>query len=220
MNFIVGVLSIGFGVWLVWDSYLFYSCRLQSKAHIYLIEGSFPAYGAVLYGAGPMGIGIAFVGIVMTFPLSSDIATFILTYITGPLCVIGFGLVLWQPYRLTPSWLIWFEEYNYDIRSLLGEEARQTPNWTQRIKSQADLKAWVAEVREKHYEPQPIESYTEALKRAGITPPSKLPWIIAILGVPVGSIVTHFLLDNLFIGFVGGWIILGLIWLFYYLRGN
>lgn len=201
---LIGILLIGLGIWLVWGSFQFYFCHLQSKAHIYLIEGSRPAYQASSYGVGPLGIGVIGVGIGMTLPLSIDTIRFILTYISGPFCAVGLGLAIWQPHWLKPAWLRWIEEYNYDIRSLLGKEARQTPGWTQRIGSQADLEAWVAEVRQKHYRPQPTNSYTEALRRAGVRPPAKLPWGVSILVIAVASGLGQLLLGNAFIGFVAG----------------
>jgi hypothetical protein len=145
----------------------------------------------------------------MVLPLSPDTIRFVLTYISGPFCAAGLGLAIWQPRWLTPAWLRWIEEYNYDIRSLLGKEARQTPDWTQRIRSQADLEAWVAEVRQKHYRPQPIDSYTEALRRAGVTPPTKLPWGVGILVVGVASGLGQLFLGSAFIGFIiGGGVVL------------
>jgi len=207
---LAGILLLGVGIWLAWEAFQFYSCRLQ-KAHIYLIEGTHPNYEVALYGAGPFGIGIACVGISMALPLSAETFRFILAYISGPFFVVGFGLAIWQPRWLIPAWLIWIVEHNYDIRSLLAKEARRIPNWTQRIRSQADLEAWVAEVRQKHYAPQPTESYTEALQRAGMTPPSRLPWGVAILIVGVASGLGQLFLGNAFIGFIVGGAILGLI---------
>jgi hypothetical protein len=150
----------------------------------------------------------------MTLPFSPDMIGSILAYISAPSCVVGLGLAIWQPRLLMPSWLKWIEEYNYDIRSLLGKEARQTPNWTQRIRSQADLEAWVAEVRQKHYRTQPLDSYTEALKRAGVTPSAKPPWGVGILIIAVASGLGQLLLGNALIGFIaGGGMVLALYWL-------
>jgi hypothetical protein len=208
---LVGALLSGLGVWWVWDSFEFYACRL-SKAHIYLIEGTLPDYQALCYGLGPLGIGLICAGIDFAWHLPPDTTLFILTYVSGPFFVVGFALALWQPRRLTPAWFIWIVEYNYDIRSVLGKEARQTPGWTRRIRSQADLKAWVAEVRQKHCRLQPSESYTEALQRAGVKPPSKLHWGVSILAVAVASGLGQLFLGNAFIGFIGGWVILGLIY--------
>jgi hypothetical protein len=205
---LVGILLLAVGVWLVWETIQFYICRLQ-KSHIYLIEGTYSGYEAALSGAGPFSIGIICVAIGMVLSLPPDVALSILAYIAGPFFVVGFGLAIWRPRWLTPAWLRWIEEYNYDIRSLLGKEARQTPDWTQRIRSQADLQAWVAEVRQKHYRPQPIDSYTEALRRAGVTPPAKLPWGVGILVVGVASGLGQLFLGSAFIGFIiGGGVVL------------
>jgi len=155
-----------------------------------------------------MGIGAICVGVSMALPLSPDTSEFIF-YGSAPFFVVGFGLTIWQPRWLTPAWLRWIEEYNYDIRSLLAKEARQTPGWTRRIRSQADLEAWVAEVRQKHYKLQPLDSYTEALQRAGITPSFKLPWSVGILIVGAASGLGQLFLGNAFIGFIiGGGIVL------------
>jgi|GEM_PF-3140790 len=200
---LVGMLLLATGIWLIWETIQFYTCRLQ-KSHIYLIEGTFSGYGAALYGTGFFGGGIVSVGIGMILSLPPDVALSILAYIAGPFFAIGFGLILWQPRWLTPAWLKWIEEYNYDIRSLLGEEARQTPGWTQRIRSQTDLEVWVAEVREKHYEPQPLDTYTEALQRAGVKPPARSLWGVAVLIVGAASGLGQLFLGNAFIGFILG----------------
>jgi hypothetical protein len=205
---IVVILLIGWGIWWIWDSFHFYTCRLR-KVHIYLIEGNRPSYTALSYGLAPLGIGIIVVGIGLGLQLSPDVFGVVLAYLAGPFFAVGFGLLIWQPRWLTPGWLKWIEEYNYDIRSLLGEEARQTLGWTQRIRSQADLEAWVAEVREKHHQPQPLDSYTEALQRAGQKPPSRSLWGVAILIVGIASGLGQLFLGNAFIGFIiGGGVVL------------
>jgi hypothetical protein len=210
---LVGVLLVSVAIWLAWDTYQFYSCHLQ-KAHIYLIEGTNPSYEAALYSTGPLSVGIACTGIAIALPLSPDTTLSVLTYIAAPFFVIGFVLASWRPYWLTPAWLKWIEEYNYDIRSLLGKEARQTSNWTQRIRSRADLEAWVAEVRQKRYRPQPLDSYTEALRRAGVTPSTKPSWGVGILILAVASGLGQLLLGNALIGFfTGGGTVLALYWL-------
>jgi hypothetical protein len=120
---LVGGLLLAAGVWLVWSGCTFHFCRL-GKADIYLLEGSRPEYRAALHGAGPLGIGVISVGIGMALSLTTDTARFILTYISGPFCLLGLGLAIWRPRQLTPAWLRWIEDYNYDIRSLLAKEAR------------------------------------------------------------------------------------------------
>jgi hypothetical protein len=202
-SLLVGILLLGLGIWWIWDSIQFYCCRL-GKAHLYLIEGAYPGYRALSYGLGPLGIGLICAGIGIALPLSPDVTLSVLAYLARPFFVVGFVLAIWQPHWLTPSWLKWIEEYNYDIRSLLGKEARQASGWAQRIRSQADLEAWVAEVRQKYYRTQPADSYTEALRRAGVTPPTKLPWGIALLVVGVTSGLGQLFLGNAFIGFVVG----------------
>lgn len=207
---LVGILLVSVGVWLAWETFQFYSCHMQ-KAYIYLIEGTNPSYAVALYSAGPLSIGIACTGIAIALPLSPDTTLSALAYTAAPFFVVGFVLAIWRPYWLTPSWLRWIEEYNYDIRSVLGKEARQTPGWTQRIRSQADLETWVAEVRKKHHRPQPLDSYAEALRRAGVAPLAKPPWGVGVLIIAVASGLGQLLLDNALIGFIiGGGIVLAL----------
>jgi hypothetical protein len=208
-----GVLALGLGIWSIWSSYTFYFYRL-GEAHISLIEGSRPGYRAALHGIGLLGIGAIGLGISMALPITTDTIRFILTYITGPFCLLGLGLAIWQPRWLTPAWLKWIEDYNYDIRSLLAKEARQEADWAKRIRSQADLEAWVAEVRQKHHRLAPSESYVEALRRAGMAPPSARPlWGIGIFVIAVASGLGQFFLGNALIGFVVGGGIFGLIYL-------
>jgi hypothetical protein len=210
---LAGSLLSGLGIWFVWGSFQFYFCRLQSKAHIYLLEGTRPDYAAVSYGIGPWGIGLICTGIAIIGHLPPDTTLSILTYIAGPFFVLGFGLTAWQPRWLMPAWLRWIQEYNYDIRSLLGKEACQAPNWTQRIRSQADLESWVAEVRQKYYRTQPTDSYAEALQRAGMTPHIRSPWGIGILVIAIASGLGQLFLGNAFVGFVlGGGLSLALYW--------
>ncbi len=209
---LVGMLLLAVGIWLMWETAQFYACRLQ-KSHIYLIEFTQSAYEVALYGAGPLGIGIACVGVGMILSLPPDFALSILTYVAGPFFMIGFALAIWQPHWLTPTWLRWIKDYNYDIRSLLAKEARQEAGWAKRIRSQADLEAWVAEVRQKHYTRAPSESYVEALRRAGMAPPARPLWGIGILVIAAASGLGQLFLGNAFIGFVVGGGIFGLIYL-------
>lgn len=207
---LVGVLILGLGSWWVWDSVQFYTCRLN-KAHLYLIEGSFPSYESFSYGSGPLGLGLICTGVSIALPLSPDTTLLILTYIGGPFFLTGFGLMIWHPHWLTPNWLRWIKEYNYDIRTLLGQEARQTPDWAQWIKTRSDLETWVADVRKKYHEPQPIESYSKALERAGIVSSSRPLWGMAILIVAIMAGLGQLFLDNAFIGFIiGGGVVLAL----------
>jgi hypothetical protein len=53
---------------------------------------------------------------------------------------------------LTPQWLLWLEEYHAGILNLLKKEAQLMGGreWEARVRTQADLETWVAEVRRKH----------------------------------------------------------------------
>jgi hypothetical protein len=209
---LVGILLLAVGIWSVWSSYTFHFCRLGG-AHISLIEGGHPDYRAALHGIGPLGIGVISLGIGIILPLTTNTFNLLLTYITGPFCLLGIGLAIWQPGRLTPAWLKWVEDHNYDIRSVLAKEARQEAGWAKRIRSQADLEAWVAEVRQKHHRLAPSESYEEALRRAGMALPARPLWGIGIFVIAVASGLGQLFLGNALIGFVVGGGIFGLIYL-------
>jgi hypothetical protein len=201
---LVVIILLGVGIWFLWESFQFYACHLRSKAHIFLIEGTHPAYQAASYGLGPLGIGVICVGVSLGLPLSQETTRDFLFYGAAPFFVIGFGLTIWQPRWLTPAWLIWLVEYNYDILSLLAQEARQNSTWTQQIRSQVDLETWVAEIRQKHNEPQPLDSLTEAYERAGLEPQTRPIWGVAILIIGVASGLGQLFLGNAFIGFIFG----------------
>ncbi len=166
-----------------------------------------------MHGISFIGVGVISLGIGIFLPLTTDAFNFLLTYITGPFCLLGLGLAIWQPHWLTPAWLKWVEDYNYDIRSVLAKEARQEADWTKRIRSQADLEAWVAEVRQKHHRLAPSESHADALRRAGMAPPARPLWGIGILVVAAASGLGQLFLGNAFIGFIVGGGIFGLIYL-------
>ncbi len=74
---------------------------------------------------------------------------------------LGIGLVFFvlgvifagtQPSFLKPAWLRWLEQEHADIMPLLIREANEMGlgNWEQWVKSQADLEAWVAKVRQRY----------------------------------------------------------------------
>jgi hypothetical protein len=65
----------------------------------------------------------------------------------------------------------------------------------------------VTEVRLKHSVLPPTDSYLESLRKAGLTPPTKQPWGIAILVVGAASGLGQLFLGNAFLGFIVGSVI-------------
>ena len=60
-------------------------------------------------------------------------------------------LAIWQPKWLKPHWLRWLEEEHADVIHLLREDVHQDRwGWQRRVKTQAQMEAWVAEVRRRH----------------------------------------------------------------------
>jgi hypothetical protein len=59
---------------------------------------------------------------------------------------------IFQPSFLKPAWLKWLEREHGDIMPILQQEANAMESgvWEERVKTQAGLEAWVAEVRRKH----------------------------------------------------------------------
>jgi hypothetical protein len=62
-------------------------------------------------------------------------------------------LAIWRPRWLAPKWLLWLEDNHADIiYPLLQKEARKMGGqaWESRVRTQAGLEQWVAEVRRQH----------------------------------------------------------------------
>jgi hypothetical protein len=132
------------------------------------------------------------------------------TWAAFSLCALCIFLIGLQPWWIKPAWVCWLEEENADILDRLIEEARQTKDWDKRIATQEGLEAWVAEVREKWGEPQ-----IKLLPRPGrpyIPPEARGRWIVSITVIVVSSALGQLFLSNGLIGFIGGWLILGLIY--------
>ncbi len=66
--------------------------------------------------------------------------------------ICGFIFSFLQPSFLKPTWLKWLEQGHGDIMPILQQEANAMGLgiWEARVKTQADLETWVAEVRRKH----------------------------------------------------------------------
>jgi hypothetical protein len=60
-------------------------------------------------------------------------------------------LAVWQPEWLKPKWLRWLEREHRDIIQLLWKDIQEDRwYWESRVRTQAELEAWVAEVRQRH----------------------------------------------------------------------
>jgi hypothetical protein len=68
-----------------------------------------------------------------------------------PLQVAAYILAACQPRWLKPAWLRWLEREHGDIIGLLWQDVRKDRwGWERRVRTQAQLEAWVAEVRRRH----------------------------------------------------------------------
>lgn len=65
---------------------------------------------------------------------------------------LGFLLAYLEPDWMSPTWYRWLKREHIDILPYLAQEAHQLgrEEWLSRVKTQADLEQWVAEVRRKH----------------------------------------------------------------------
>jgi hypothetical protein len=161
-----------------------------------------------VYGFIPLGLFCFCTALVLVLPepwqTFADWAAF--SFVA--LCILLVGL---QPWWIKPAWVRWLEEENADILDRLIEEARRTKDWHKRVATQEGLEAWVAEVREKWGEPR-----VKLLPRPGrpyIPPEARGRWIISVTVIVVSSMLGQFFLDNGLIGFIGGWLILLIIYL-------
>lgn len=116
----------------------------------YLREGD-PLYNPkeFAYVCIPAGLGIIFFGIAL-FLSTHEARQMVFWGIVFPLCIALIVLLIWLPDWIKPAWVRWLEKEHGDILHLLLRQARRTPNWEQRVATQAGLEAWVAEVRDKY----------------------------------------------------------------------
>jgi hypothetical protein len=65
---------------------------------------------------------------------------------------LAFVFAYLEPDWLAPTWYRWLKREHGNILSLLAQEAHQLgrAEWLKHVQTQADLEAWVAEVRKKH----------------------------------------------------------------------
>ena len=65
---------------------------------------------------------------------------------------LAFVFAYLEPDWLAPEWYRWLKREHGNILPILAQEAHQLgrAEWLKRVQTQADLEAWVAEVRQKH----------------------------------------------------------------------
>ena len=140
-------------------------------------------------------------------------------YVIFSLMGIGVLLTFWQPRWLKPDWVRWLEENNQDILDLVIEEGRKTKDWGKMVATQEGLEAWVAEVRRKYNRPAPVAAPGEVAAKPTPTPRPGRPtrpwpgWPVGLVVIAVSSGLGQYLLGNGFIGFIGGWVVLLVIYL-------
>ena len=126
--------------------------RLGIWRAIYAVKG-YPIYmprDLVLVGI-PMALTVLSIGLIPILPIAKENRGGVITYVTAPLLIMTYILAMWQPWWLKPAWLRWLEKEHGDIIHLLWEDVRQDRGgWEQRVRTQAGLEEWVAEVRRKH----------------------------------------------------------------------
>jgi hypothetical protein len=163
-----------------------------------------------VYGFITLGLTCVVLSLVFVFPYPNPLSR-IMFWGSFFLCILSILLVGLQPWWIKPAWVRWLEEENADILDRLIEEARRTKDWHKRVATQEGLEAWVAEVREKWGEPR-----VKLLPRPGrpyIPPEARGRWIVTITVIVVSSMLGQFFLDNGLIGFIGGWVVLLVIYL-------
>ena len=91
--------------------------------------------------------GIFFLLFCVGFYLPDKGAGFVL-YLGFLIAIVGTILMRTIP-RLKPKWLQWLYNEHGEILDALRYEIRQDPYWNNKINTQAELEAWVEEVRER-----------------------------------------------------------------------
>ncbi|MEW5956940.1 MAG: hypothetical protein AB1801_04395 [Chloroflexota bacterium] len=160
------------------------------------------------YAFIPLGLSFISLGIMLLLPPLSKASSYALYtfFFLGGLGVIFF---FWQPSWLKPSWVRWLEENHSDVLDILIDEARKTPNWGHYVSTRADMEYWVAGVRQKHSLPLGVTPTIRPVIRSWL----RHNWPVGLVILAISSGAGQYLLDNGFIGFIGGWAILGLIYL-------
>jgi hypothetical protein len=159
------------------------------------------------YALIPAGLSLISLGIMLFAPPMGQISRYAL-YIF--FCLIGLAVTFffWQPSWLKPGWIRWLEKKHGDALGVLIQEARETPDWGQRVSTKTQLEHWVAEVRQKHSLPTSTTPVLQKQDRSWL----RRKWPVGLVIVAVSSGLGQYLLGSGLIGFVGGWVILGLIY--------
>jgi hypothetical protein len=195
----VGLLLIVMGVLI----------RIGRHKRWYLVDDNSMFYHkAVYYAFIPLGLASMFLAALPVLPMGGA-GQDLVVYVFFSLAGIGVLLTFWQPWWLKPGWVRWLEGNHIDILGLLIEEARDTPDWAQLVSTQAGLEHWVTEVRQKHGYALSTTPTVGSGDRSWL----RRQWPIGLVIVAVSSGAGQYLLGNGFIGFIGGWVILGLIYL-------
>lgn len=107
-------------------------------------------YANFVYAEIPSGITLILWAIA-TIPQLISIQPAILGISMG-VFLLGLFFNLFPPAFLKPRWLKWIEREHGDMLHILVKEANYLGlvRWGKLVKTQADLEAWVREVRQKH----------------------------------------------------------------------
>jgi hypothetical protein len=117
---------------------------------LYLIKGIpglYPSgYVYAFIPAGMLSLLFALAFVLPSRELAGDIVAF------GSLGIILLSIILMtvRPKWLKPWWLKWLEDHYGHVLEDILEEARNTKNFEQQTRTQADLAAWADSVAQKH----------------------------------------------------------------------
>jgi hypothetical protein len=152
-DFLVFLLLIAFGLVFFTMGVL---ARLGHFRWIYAMKGHLVlAPPPLVHVATLIGFGMMFMGFLPFLPIAPEKRGDLVGYILLPLLIAIYVLAIWQPWWLKPAWLRWLEQEHGDIIELLWEDVRQDRwAWERRVRTQAQLEAWVAEVRRKNELPE------------------------------------------------------------------
>jgi hypothetical protein len=195
----------GFGMWLVWSGL---RLHLGYWRRWYLMEDTIFAARPALFGLAPAGMAVVCFSVSLLLP-TLGARRIVAAYVVVPLVILAVILSFWQPKWLKPKWVCWLEENNQDILGLIIEEGRKTKDWGKVVATQEGLEAWVAQVRQKHGYARRMTPTAEERSRSW----AHRNWPIGLVIVAVFSGLGQYFLGNGFIGFIVGWVILGLIYL-------
>jgi hypothetical protein len=214
-NAFVALGLFGFGVWVLWSGL---RLHLGHWRQWFLMEDTMFAARPVLYGLVPFGLAVICFAIDLLLPTLEARRT-VAAYIVLPLIVLAVILSFWQPKWLKPKWVRWLEENNQDILELIVEEGRKTKEWGKVVATQEGLEAWVAEVRQEHNRPVPI--IASGVPRSAVVPTLRpehstrvwAGWPVGLVILAVSSGLGQLFLGSGLIGFIGGSVLVGLIYL-------